>query len=76
MSTVFFTLRLCYNFVSILYIKRLVAGLSPRRPGFEPRPFHVGCVMGRIAVASFFSKTRPTLVFLRQWRSDDIHYRI
>jgi hypothetical protein len=54
MSTPFFTVRLCYNFVSILYLRRLVAGLSTRRPGFEPRPFHVGCVVGRIAVADFF----------------------
>jgi hypothetical protein len=31
-------------------------GFPPRRPGFEPRPGHVGFVVGKMAVGQFFSE--------------------
>jgi hypothetical protein len=34
-------------------LKRLVAGLSPRRPGFAPGSIHVGFVVDKVALGRF-----------------------
>jgi hypothetical protein len=73
MSTLFFTHCLCYKFVSILYLRRLDAGLSPQRPGFETRPV-CGLRDGQKKQWRNFSKTRRTSVLPCQWRSDDVPY--
>jgi hypothetical protein len=36
------------------WLKRLVAGLSPRRPGITPRSVHVGCVVDKVALGQVF----------------------
>jgi hypothetical protein len=35
---------------AMLWLRRLVAGLSPLSPGFERRLVHVGFVVGRVAL--------------------------
>jgi hypothetical protein len=36
------------------WLGQLVAGLSPRRPGFDPRPVHVGFVVDKVALGQVF----------------------
>jgi hypothetical protein len=39
------------------WLRRLVAGLSPRRPGFDPGSVHVGFVVDKVAMVQvFFSR--------------------
>jgi hypothetical protein len=40
---------------SVPYLKRLVAGFPPRRPGFEHRSSRVGFVVVRVALGQIFS---------------------
>jgi hypothetical protein len=37
------------NFV-VLWLRRLVAGLAPRRPGFKPGSVHVGFMVDKVAL--------------------------
>jgi hypothetical protein len=37
-------------------LRRLVAGFSPQRPGFEPRSGHVGFVVDKVALGQVFSE--------------------
>jgi hypothetical protein len=37
-------------------LRRLVAGLSPRRPGFDPRSVHVGFVVDQVALGQDFPR--------------------
>ena len=34
----------------VLWLRRLVDGLSPRRPGFDPRPCHVGFFVYKVSL--------------------------
>jgi hypothetical protein len=43
--------------MAVPWLKRLVAGLSPRRPGFDPGSVHVGFVVDKLALEQFFSST-------------------
>jgi hypothetical protein len=36
--------------VVVPWLRRLVAGLSPRRPGFDPSPVHVGFMVDKVAL--------------------------
>jgi hypothetical protein len=38
---------------AVPWLRRLVAGLSPRRPGFEPRPVHV---VDKVALGQVFPR--------------------
>jgi hypothetical protein len=38
----------------VLWLRRLVAGLPPRRPIFAPGSVHVGFVMGKVALGQVF----------------------
>jgi hypothetical protein len=38
------------------WLKRLVAGFPPRRPGFDPRSGHVGFVVDKVALGQVFSE--------------------
>jgi len=38
----------------VQWLKRLVAGLSPRRPGFNSRPVYVGFVADKFALGQVF----------------------
>jgi hypothetical protein len=38
------------------YLKRLVAGFPPRRPGLKPGSSHVGSVVGKVALGQVFSE--------------------
>jgi hypothetical protein len=39
---------------AVPWLKRLVAGLSPRRPGFDPGSVHVGFVVDKVALGQVF----------------------
>jgi hypothetical protein len=40
--------------MAVPWLRRLVAGLSPRRPRFEPGPVHVGFVVNNMALGQVF----------------------
>jgi hypothetical protein len=37
-------------------LRRLVSGFQQRRPGFEPRPVHVGFVVDKVVLRQVFSE--------------------
>ena len=39
---------------AVPWLRRLVAGLSPRRPGFDPGPVHVRFVVDKVALGQVF----------------------
>jgi hypothetical protein len=39
---------------AVPWLQRLVAGLSPRRPGFAPGSIHVGFVVDKVALGQVF----------------------
>jgi hypothetical protein len=39
---------------AVPWLRSLVAGLSPRRPGFAPGSFHVGFVVDKVALGQVF----------------------
>jgi hypothetical protein len=41
---------------AVPWLRRLVAGLSPRRPRFDPRSVHVGFVVGKMALGQVFPR--------------------
>jgi hypothetical protein len=43
--------------VAVPWLKRLVVGLSPRRPGFAPGSIHVGFVVDKVALGRFSPST-------------------
>jgi hypothetical protein len=49
------------------WLRRLAAGLPPRRPGFDPGPVHVGFVVDKVALGQVFSPS--TSVFPCQFHS-------
>jgi hypothetical protein len=40
--------------MAVPWLRRLVAGFPPRRPGFEPRSRHVGFMMDKVATGAGF----------------------
>jgi hypothetical protein len=40
--------------MAVPWLRRLVAGLSPRRPGFDPGSVHVGFVVDKVALGQVF----------------------
>jgi hypothetical protein len=40
--------------MAVPWLRRLVAGLSPRRPGFDPGSVHVGFVVDKVALGHVF----------------------
>jgi hypothetical protein len=49
------------------WLRRLVAGLSPRRPGFDPWLLHVGFMVDKVALGQVFPPS--TSVFSCQFHS-------
>jgi hypothetical protein len=41
---------------AVPWLRRLAAGLPPRRPGFDPRSVHVGFVADKVALGQVFSR--------------------
>jgi len=52
--------------LSVLWLRWIVAGLSPRRPGFAPGPHHVGFLVDKVALGRFYPSY---LVFLHPYCS-------
>jgi hypothetical protein len=42
--------------LAVPWLRRLVAGLSPRRPGFDPASVHVGFVVDKVALRQDFPR--------------------
>jgi hypothetical protein len=40
--------------MAVPWLRRLVAGLPPRRPGFDPGSVHVGIVVDKVALGQVF----------------------
>jgi hypothetical protein len=56
---------------AVPWLRRLVAGLPPRRPGFNPEPVHVGFVLDKVALGQVFpcqvhysEKRRKPIIFI------------
>jgi hypothetical protein len=45
-----------FRFRAMPWLTQLVTGLSPRRPGFDPRSVHVGFVVDKVALGQVFSE--------------------
>jgi hypothetical protein len=45
-----------YRTGTMPWLRRLVAGFPPRRPGFETGSFHVGFVVDKMVLGQVFSK--------------------
>jgi hypothetical protein len=50
------SLSLFTQIVAVPWLRRLVAGLSPRRPGFDPGSVHVGFVVDKVALGHVFPR--------------------
>jgi hypothetical protein len=46
--------RLTLRIMAVPWLRRLVAGLSPRRPGFDSGSVHIGFVVDRVALGQVF----------------------
>jgi hypothetical protein len=44
------------DILAVPWLRRLVAGLSPRRPGFDPGSVHVGFVVDKVALGQVFPR--------------------
>ena len=44
------------NMQAVPWLRRLVAGLSPRRPGFDLGSVHVGFVVDKVALGQIFPR--------------------
>ena len=42
--------------VAVPWLRRLVAGLPPQRPGFDPGSVHVGFVVDKVALGQVFPR--------------------
>jgi hypothetical protein len=56
-DSLFFTFNINSNLEAVPWLKRLVAGLSPRMPGFAPGSIHVGSVVDKVALGRFSPST-------------------
>jgi hypothetical protein len=44
------------EYMAVPWLRRLVAGLPPRRSGFDPGPVHVGFVVDKVALGQVFPR--------------------
>jgi hypothetical protein len=66
-----------YYPTAVPWLRRLVAGLSPRRPGFDPGSVHVGFVVDKVALGQVFPRvlrfspvnfTPPVVHYTKKWK--------
>jgi hypothetical protein len=43
-------------YTAVSWLRRLAAGLPPRRPGFDPGSVHVGFVVDKVALGQVFPR--------------------
>ena len=54
-------MRIIYTYTfkteqAVPWLRRLAAGLSPQRPGFDPGSVHVGFVVNKVALGQVFPR--------------------
>jgi hypothetical protein len=52
--------QVCYQ-QAVSWLRRLIAGLSPRRPGFATGSVHVGFLVGRVILMQLLLQVLPFL---------------
>jgi len=52
----------CWLRSAVPWLRRSVAGLSPQRPGFDPRPFHVEFVVNKVAAVPALHFSPVTII--------------
>jgi hypothetical protein len=72
--------------LAVPWLRRLVAGLSPWRPGFDPGSVHVGFVVDKVALGQVFprqfhstgaqlhGKTKKLIIFITHTREALIYF--
>jgi hypothetical protein len=69
-------------FVGCPWLRRLVTGLSPRRPVFDPGSVHVGFVVNKVALGQVLPRVLrfsplnfipPVLHYLEKWKKNTHH---
>jgi hypothetical protein len=58
--------------MAVPWLRRLVAGLSPGRPGFDPGLVHVGFLVDEVALGQVPPPPRSTSVFPCQFHSTGV----
>jgi hypothetical protein len=72
---------------AVPWLRRLVAGLSPRRFGFDPGSVHVGFVVDKVALGQVFSpctsvspcqyhSTGTSLLVKTKKKTNHLHHRV
>jgi hypothetical protein len=70
---------------AVPWLRRLFAGLSPRRPGFRPGSVHVGFVVDKVTLGQVFLRVLrfspvnfipPVLHFTVKRRTVHLHHRV
>jgi hypothetical protein len=59
---------------AVPWLRSLIAGISQRRPGFEPGSFHVGCVAERVALGQISPSS--AVLFFRYNSTMTLHTHI
>jgi hypothetical protein len=54
LNLVLATLKFCVLIRKMRWLRRLIAGISPTRPGFNPRPVHVRFVVDELTLRQVF----------------------
>jgi hypothetical protein len=55
------------------WLRQFVAGFSSRKPRFDPRPVHIGFVVGKVALGQFISAP-STVVFPCEYHFTNVTY--
>jgi hypothetical protein len=60
---------------AVSWLRRLDAGLSPRKPGFAPGPVHMRFVLDRVTLGQLFSDfCFPSVSIIPPWLSILIYH--
>jgi hypothetical protein len=74
-----------YMLMAVPWLRRLVAGFPPRRPGFDPGSVQVGFVVDKVALGKVFSRVLrfssvnfipPVSIIRKNEKTDHLHHRV
>ena len=72
---VYIFFRISSAFKAVLWLRRLVADLSPRRPAFDPVPVYVKFVTDRRALGRLSLSSVPYLFLFNKREAEQYQYR-